>query len=403
MRILLATDTYYPSVNGASYFTQRLATGLARVGHKVSVMAPGRALKNDIRTYDGVTVYGIRSISVPVYPDLRLSPALLARRAVREYMRRIRPDVVHIQNHFMIGKEVAAAARRACIPVMGTNHFMPENLIHYFHLPPFAARWLTSLGWRQFAQVYRGLDLVTTPTRTARSLICDLGIPRDIIPVSCGIDLERFSPRNDGARLREKYGVPASRPVLLYVGRLDREKQLDLVLRALPAIVEATDAQLVLVGMGKLRRRLEVMARSTGMSDHVTFTGFVPDEELADVYDIGDVFVMAGTAELQSIATMEAMASGLPVLAVDATALPELVRDGDNGYLFEDGDSDTLARRAVEILSDPRLRARMGRRSLQIISAHDERRTLGKYEALYRKIMDDPPPASAAGNGIATA
>ncbi len=403
MRILLATDTYYPSVNGAAYFTQRLATGLARQGHWVAVMAPGPTLRNDVRTYDGVTVYGIRSISVPVYPDLRLSPALLARKAIRDYVRAIRPDVIHIQNHFMIGKEVAAVARRYRIPVMGTNHFMPENLVHYFHLPPFAERWLKTYGWRRFAQVYRRLDLVTTPTRTARSLIEDMGIDKDIVPVSCGIDLQRFSPANDGGHLREKYGVPQGRPVLLYVGRLDHEKRLDLLLEALPAIVGATDAQLVLVGMGKLRRVLEATASSKGVADHVTFAGFVPDEELPDFYGIGDLFVIAGIAELQSIATMEAMASGLPVVAVDAMALPELVREGENGYLFADGDTDTLARRAIEILSDPGLRVRMGRRSLEIIAAHDERRTLGEYEALYRRIVDGPDASAAPDEAVVRA
>jgi glycosyltransferase involved in cell wall biosynthesis len=387
MRILLATDTYYPAVNGASYFTQRLAQGLARLGHEVAVMAPGRALRNEVVRVDGVTVYGIRSIAVPIYPDLRVSPFMLARRAVRHYVRAFRPDVIHIQNHFMIGKQVAGAAHKLHIPIMGTNHFMPENVTHYFHLPAFAEGWLKRFGWHQFARVYRRLDLVTTPTRTARSLICDMGIPKDIIPLSCGIDLERFRPNDAGARLKAKYGVPSDRPVLLYLGRLDKEKRLEMVIEALPEIGAAADAHLVLVGMGKLRAPLEAMARKMGVADRVTFTGFVPDEELAAIYGVGDVFVIAGTAELQSIATMEAMASGLPVLAVDATALPELVHDGENGYLFADGDVRTLARRAVEILSDPDLRARMGRRSLEIIEAHDEKRTLREYERLYREIL----------------
>ena len=313
---------------------------------------------------------------------------LLARGTVRRYVRAIRPDVIHIQNHFMIGKEVAAAAHRMRIPVVGTNHFMPENIVHYLHLPTFAERWVKRLCWHQFSRVYRRLDHVTTPPRTAQSLICNMGLPKEIIPLSCGIDLERFRPRRDSAALREKYGVRPGSPVLLYVGRLDKEKRLDLVLDALPEIAGTTDAHLVLVGMGKLRARLEARARRSGLANRVTITGIVPDEELAAVYSIGDVFVMASAAELQSIATMEAMASGLPVVAVDAMALPELVRHGENGFLFEEGSAAGLARRAIELLSAPELRARMGRRSLEIIAAHDLRRTLPKYEALYRRAAE---------------
>jgi len=387
MRVLIATDTYYPDVNGASYFAQRLAAGLAKRGHQIFVMAPARTLKDNTSTRDGVIICGISSIRIPIYPDFRVSPLLFIRKAIKKHVKEIQPDVIHIQNHFMIGKGVALTAQELNIPIIGTNHFMPENLVHYLNLPKPAENKLKEFGWHEFSRVYRHLDAVTTVTNTAAKLIENLGLEKDVIPISCGIDLERFSPRNDGAYLKERYGIPESRSVILYVGRLDKEKRIELIIHALPQITRNVDAHLVLAGTGKSKARFEAITEEMGVRDMVTFTGFVPDEDLPHLYRMADLFVIAGIAELQSIVTMEAMASGLPVIAVNAVALPELVHDGENGYLFPDGDSQMLAQRAITILSSPTLRTAMGQKSLDIIQAHDIQKTLDKYESLYRQVI----------------
>jgi len=387
MRVLIATDTYYPDVNGASYFSQRLAAGLAKRGHQIFVMAPARTLKDNTSTRDGVIICGISSIRIPIYPNFRVSPLLFIRKAIKKHVKEIQPDVVHIQNHFMIGKGVALIAQELSIPIIGTNHFMPENLVHYLNLPKPAENKLKEFGWHEFSQVYRHLDAITTVTQTAAKLIENLGLEKAVIPISCGIDLERFNPKNSGAYLKERYGIPENRFVILYVGRLDKEKRIELIIHALPQITKNVDAHLVLAGTGKSKAKFEIMTEEMGVRDMVTFTGFVPDEDLPNLYRMADLFVIAGIAELQSIVTMEAMASGLPVIAVNAVALPELVHDGENGYLFPDGDSQMLAQRAITILSSPALRTAMGQKSLDIIQAHDIQKTLDKYESLYRQII----------------
>jgi len=154
------------------------------------------------------------------------------------------------------------------------------------------------------------------------------------MPISCGIDLDRFKPTNDGAYLERRFAIPTDKPVLLYVGRLDKEKRIDIILRALPDILRVTNVHLVLAGVGKEKQKLEELTEKLGIRKAVTFTGFVPDEDLQNIYRIGDLFVTAGIAELQSIVTMEAMASGLPVVAVNVMALPELVHDGEKRLPF---------------------------------------------------------------------
>jgi len=387
MKILLATDTYYPDVNGAAYFTYRLPTALAKKGHNVFVMCPSRSFKNTVSNDKGVTVYGIRSISTPVYRTFRSSPLFISR-TITGVVKQISPDIVHIQNHFLIGKEALSAAKKLGIPVMGTNHFMPENLVHHLHLPRIAEKWLQKFAWSQFVRIFAQLDFVTTPTKTAVALLEKAGLNKDVVPISCGIDLERFKPTNDGLYLKRSFAVPINRPVLLYVGRLEKEKRIDIILRALPNILRVTSAHLVLAGIGKEKQKLEELTERLGVQKAVTFAGFVPDKDLQNIYGIADLFVTAGIAELQSIVTMEAMASGLPVVAVNAMALPELVHDGENGYLFSDGDSQMLAEKVIAILSNQAMRARMSKKSLEIISDHDINKVIEKYESMYNEIIN---------------
>jgi len=387
MRILIATDTYYPDVNGAAYFTYRLTTILAKRGHNVFVMCPSRSLRNIVSNDKGVTVYGIRSIHIPVYQNFRISPLFISK-TIRRAIEEISPDIVHIQNHFLIGKRVVSAAKKLGIPVMGTNHFMPENLVHYLHLPEIAERWLRKFAWGQCIRTFEQLDYVTTPTKTAVALLKNAGFSKDVMPISCGIDLERFKPTNDGLYLKQIFAIPINTPVLLYVGRLDKEKRIDLILRALSDILRVTSVHLVLAGIGKEKQKLEELTEKLGIQKAVTFTGFVPDKDLPNIYKIADLFVIAGIAELQSIVTMEAMASGLPVVAVNAMALPELVHDGENGYLFSDGDRQMLAEKVIAILSDQSMRTQMSKKSLEIIQDHNINKIIGKYESIYNEIID---------------
>lgn len=388
MRILIATDTYYPSVNGAAYFTYRLANTLAKKRHNVFVMCPSKSFKNTISNDDGVIVYGIRSIHIPIYQNFRISPLTISRKIIHKAIEEISPDIVHVQNHFMIGKGAVIAAKKFGIPVMGTNHFMPENLVHYFHLPKIAEKWLIKFGWKQCIRIFEQLDYITTPTKTAADLLKKAGFSKEIVPISCGIDLERFNPTNEGLYLKKRYTIPEDKPVLLYVGRLDKEKRIEVILRALPDILRTINVHLVLAGIGKEKKKLETLIKKLNIQRAITFTGFVPDKDLQNIYRIADVFVIAGIVELQSIVTMEAMASGLPIVAVNAMALPELVHDKENGYLFFEGDSKTLAKKVLTILSDQELRKHMSKESLEIMKIHDINKIIEKYKSLYNEIID---------------
>lgn len=388
MKILIATDTYYPNVNGASYFTQRLAFSLKERGHSILVIAPSRRARHEFYNYKGIDVCGIRSIPVFVYKNFRISPPFFIKKTIKKALTEFVPDVVHLQGHFFVGKTVLSVAQDMDIPTVGTNHFMPENLLHYFHLPGAAREYLRLWSWKQFCSIFRKIDVVTTPTRTAARLLKEIGFPKYVYPISCGIDLRKFNPQNNGEYLKRRYAIP-DKNILLSVGRLDKEKNIDLVLQALPLVRENIDFHFIIAGIGAEKRHLEQLVDRLDLAQYVTFTGFVPDEDLPNLYSIADCFIIAGTAELQSIVTMEAMASGLPVIAVRAMALPELVHNGENGYLFEPGDIFGIANCITRIFSNKSLRKEMTRRSLDMIRKHDIAEIITRFELLYEHVQQN--------------
>lgn len=389
MKILFGTDLYYQNVVGSSNFIRRLTNGLVEKGHEVFIIAPSKSFKNTAVKEDGITVYGIRSVIIPemIYPSKFRIPITAGSNKIKAIIEKVNPDVINIQDHFMIGSKIAKEAKKLGIPLVGTNHFMPENFIHYLYPPAFAKKIIKKLAWKAFIRVYSQLDIITTPTKTAADLIKNLGLKNPIIPISNGIDLKKFNPQNNGEYLKKRYKIEPSEKIVLFVGRLDKEKHTDVLLKAFPNVLSCVRARLVLTGKGTERTKLIKLARRLGIYSNVIFTGFVSNQDLPFLYRMADTFAIASIAELQSIATMEAMASGLPIIAARVVALPELVHHGKNGYLFNESDTNTLSDQLIKILRNHNLRKRMSENSLKIIKRHDLNETVRSYEQLYQKLI----------------
>ncbi|MBI2001761.1 MAG: glycosyltransferase, partial [candidate division NC10 bacterium] len=343
MRIMIATETYSPCLNGPAVFTRRLAAGLADRGHAVAVVAPSPSGRFYTETEGkDLTVIRMRSIPTP-YPDQRC--ALLTRRGAKALLSEFRPDLLHIQNHFVLGRTLARAAKASRIPVLGTNHFLPENMLP--HAPGVLLRWGATRRlvhhevWRHFVRAYERLDAVTVPSHTAANLVRARGLKGPVHVISNGVEVARFRPpaRQEPASSDGR----AIRPSILYVGRLDSDKGLEVLIRAMPYVLEHQAADLLLCGKGVHEPPLRRLVESLTIAANVRFTGVVPDDELPRTYRAATVFVMPSPNELQSLATLEALASGVPVIAANALALPELVHEGGNGFLFSPSDSGALA------------------------------------------------------------
>ncbi|MBW4720911.1 glycosyltransferase [Saccharothrix obliqua] len=388
-RIVIAAETFPPDVNGAARFAHRLAAGLAGRDHDVHVIAVDPEGKARTERFDGITVHRLRSHRTPFHRTFRIGLPWQVSKDVRALLTELKPDLVHVQAHFVVGRYVLRQAAALGIPTVATNHFMPENLFGHARCP----RWLQGVAsrwaWRDLTRVFGAADVVTAPTPRAVQLLHDNGFPERALPVSCGIDIDRYRLR---PAVRTNEG-----PTVLFVGRLDEEKRVDELLRAV-ALVPRLHADIV--GDGSCRAEWELLAEHLGIADRVRFRGFVSEEELLDAYTGADVFCMPGIAELQSLATMEAMAAGKPVVVADAMALPHLCEPGRNGWLFTPGDVAGLADRLHSVTADPAVTARMGVASLELISAHAIDATLDKFEAIYARARRVPAvlrPAALAG------
>lgn len=380
MKIVLGADQYPEYINGAATFTARLAAGLAAGGHTVDLLWPSADGAHDTYLEHGVRVHRLRSATLPGRPRMQVCTPAAVRPQVASVLEIARPDVVHVQSHLGLGRAMVRAAGQANVPVLATNHFMPENLLHHVPVVRRFPQTASRVAWRDLERVYAGVDLVSVPTRRAADLLAASTTLRPAEVVSCGIDLTRFAVARPVAG-----GAGAA---LLFVGRLEQEKHVDELLLAFARLPRALGATLEVVGMGSLRAALEARAQSLGLAGSVRFLGAVGDDELLAAYGRADVFVMPGTAELQSIATLEAMAAGLPVVAADAMALPHLVRPDVNGRLYTPGDVDGLAGALAGLLADPVLRAALGRRSRTIAEEHSLTTTLETFERHYTWLVE---------------
>ncbi|MDP3888865.1 MAG: glycosyltransferase [bacterium] len=391
MRILIATDTYYPHANGASVFTQRLAEGLNKKGHEILVVAPSKTITNSFYRHNNVRIFGARSLPVVIKKNLRYSPPVLSRRPLKKVIKEFQPELVHIQDHFSIGKSSFLEAKKLHLPTIGTNHFTPENLLrnvpYFTPLPSEAKFYARSFAWKGFRKVYEKLDVITTPTKSAVRFMRKQGFKKKVIPISNGIDTKKFSPKNNGEYLRKKFKIP-NRPTLLYVGRLDQEKNLDVALTAFSLIPNFERFHFVIAGIGICEKSLKRLARDLGITKSATFCGFIKDKDLPNLYTTANCFIIASSVELQSLVTLEALASGLPIIAAKGLALPELVSQGKNGYLFNTNDIEGLAQSLQKILSNKKLQVKMSKESLAIAKKHNINKTIEAYEKLYSQLLN---------------
>lgn len=387
MKILIASDLHYPTINGVATFSRNLAKGLADHGHEVLVIAPSQTGKKS-KEVDGNHVI-VRTVSVPFpfYQNYRIS--LNPIREVKKIIDDFDPDVIHIQMLMGIGQATMKIGNKLGIPIVSTNHAIPENLMDNLRLLAPVSRPINYILKAYGARFHSKADYVTLPTRSAIDMLAagdKITVPMEA--VSNGIDLSRFAPGEVPDELYRKYHLPKDQPIVSYIGRLDAEKHLPVLLRAFVRVQSVMPhTHLLIVGDGTERPALQAMVYELGIGHNVSFTGRVSDKELQLLHRVGTVYCMPSPAELQSIATLEAMASGQPIVAVDAGALKELCQDQRNGYLCEQDDDTMIADGLTAIISDPALREEMSAESLAIARTHDLQTTLRRFEEIYSGLV----------------
>lgn len=380
LTILIAADTYPPDVNGAAQFGYRLAKGMTARGHHVHVLASRDSKGKSFTEFrDEATVHRLRSHKAFTHESFRLCFPWEIKKEITLLFDRVKPDVVHIQSHYMIGEHVLYEAVKRGVRVIATNHFMPENLNPFLPFPQWFKDIIGRISWKDMGKVMGQADVVTTPTPLAARAMHDHAFLRKVLPLSNGIDSAAYELQ-PGEHIE-----PHAHPTVLFAGRLAEEKHVDVLIEAVGKTPPELNVHLEIVGGGEVRSALEDLVRRLGLASRVKFLGLASDDELRTAYIRADLFCMPGTAELQSLVTLEAMSASTPVVLADAMALPHLVRDGENGYLFTPNDSDDLAKKITQVLELPKDEQRaMGRASRQMVEPHSLQGTLQTFEDLYR-------------------
>lgn len=323
-RIALVTETWPPEVNGVALTVARLARGLAARGHDMQLLRPRRD-RHDVPHEPGMEEHLLPGLPIPRYSELRMG--LPARRRLRALWREKRPDIVHIATEGPLGWSALRAALALGIPV--SSEFRTNFHVYSAH---YGIGWLQPTVTRYLRWFHNIASVTMVPTEGMRKDLAALGFER-LFVVGRGVDAERFDPRHRSAALREAWGVGEHGPVLLCVGRLAAEKNLDLLLDAWRGVkAKVPAARLVLVGDGPMRAQLEQQ------HPDVIFAGQRTGEDLARHYASADLFVFPSLSETWGNVVTEALASGLPVVAWNRAAAAELLRPGVNGVRVECGD-----------------------------------------------------------------
>ena len=384
MRIMVVTDQYAPTVGGVPTVTRTLALGLAQRGHTVALLAPSPGWRGRVDTEERVSVTYRGSVPWPWHEGMRLAgvPGPAARGLIAAFA----PEVVHIHSPVTLGGMARIGARRLRIPAVYTNHYLPVNVRPSRQRRPGLS---DALFYSYVVGFSNRCSHVTAPTMTALRLLRDRGLRVPSRVISNGVDLGTYSPGPADERIRDRYGLVPGRPLILSVGRLSPEKRVDVLLDAAARLT--TGAQVAIAGTGPEEGSLRAMAERLGLTGRVRFLGFVPGPDLPGLYRLADVFAISSEAELQSLTTMEAMATGLPVVATDAYALGELVAHGRNGFLAPPGRADEIAAYLDILMADPERRAGMAMESLRIIGTHERHRWLAEWESLYSLLAEAQP------------
>lgn len=392
MKILITSDWYAPAVNGVVTSILNLRRELTARGHEVRVLT----LAEGMHSFEKDGVYYLGSLDAGlIYPGARLR-SLAAGQAVEQFIR-WKPDLVHSQCEFSTFSLAKRIARAVNAPLIHTYHTVYEDYTHYFSP---SRRWGRKLAAAFSRWVLDQTDGVIAPTEKVRALLEGYGVSAPVKVIPTGIDLDAFSAPLDPEKrtgMRRALGIPEGDKVLVYVGRLAREKNLEEVLECRAAL--SGNVTLLLVGDGTERAALEEKAEALGIRDKVVFAGMVAREKVADYYRLGDVFVSASSSETQGLTYAEALAAGLPALCRADPCLDGVIQNGCNGWQYQS--KEELARRLSELLADEEELRAMGGRAAFSAGKFSARRFAQSAEEWYEQALAAKrSPAWAKGAAV---
>ncbi|MBE9146341.1 glycosyltransferase family 4 protein [Planktothrix mougeotii] len=337
MRIALFTETFLPKIDGIVTRLCHTVEQLQRLGDEVLVISPAGGLTE----YKGARIYGVEGVPLPLYPELKLG---IPHPGIRVELEKFRPDIIHVANPAILGLGGLYYAKKLNIPLVASYHtHLPQYLHHY------GLGMLEEVLWSMLRAAHNQAQLNLCTSTAMVQELGNHGIER-LDLWQRGVDTELFQPTLASREMRDRLsqGHPDCH-LLLYVGRLGAEKEIE---RIKPVLERIPNARLALVGDGPNRQVLETHFQDTPTH----FVGYLRGKELATAYASADAFIFPSRTETLGLVLLEAMAAGTPVVAARSGGIPDIVTDGINGYLFDPRDEEGAMTATQRLLANPQER-----------------------------------------------
>lgn len=374
-----------PFIAGVSTSTDSIARFMARHGHRVRVISPTPVIKvaNEEKELELIYTPSFKDFFFNGKPT---SPWPLPFPVMVKEITKEKTDIVHIQEAGAVGTAALIYAKLRKIPAVGALHVTPEQLVRFVKINPGN---ITLNGFKTYLRNFYNLcQGIMVPTETFAGMLRDIGVKKKIVVVSNGVDTEKFHPEPKNKTLQDNFSLPANKIIFFYLGRIDKDKNIDTIIKALPDTSD--QVHLVIAGKGRREELLRQLAKDLNVLNKITWIGYLNDQEIVDIYHAVDCFVIMSPYEVQSIVTLQAIACGLPVIAANAGALPELAQEECNGFLVGTYDHKTLANKMDSLAGDANLRNQMGIESRKIALPHEKSVNLKKLEDFYLALTNCP-------------
>lgn len=381
MKILITTDLYTVKTNGVVTSVRNLYDELISDGHDVRILT----LSGNNRSRKEGHIYYIRSVSLEaVYPQVRM-PTSYRHKLIKELIL-WKPDVIHSQCEFFTFQYASRISKCTGAPIVHTYHTLYEQYFTYVvPIKSLSKRAVSTFSKHRLKKVSR----VIAPTHKVEGVLRDYGLHNPISVIPSGINLDKFQNRlspEERDKNRRELGIFSDQIVLLNLGRLGTEKNVDELIRMFAnALKQRDDLVFLIVGDGPARENLEKLSEELKVKDHVVFTGMVDPAKVQLYYQLGDVFVSASTSETQGLTYIESAANGLPLLCRADPCLEDVLVGGVNGYSYSN-ENEFLAA-LYKICDDPQWRKTAGEHSRSIASAYDKHSFGSSVEALYDTVI----------------
>ncbi|MFG6114967.1 glycosyltransferase family 4 protein [Halobacillus sp. MO56] len=335
MKIAIITETFLPSTDGVVTRLKEAIKHLQKENNEVIVIAPDLGVKE----YEGAIVEGVKTTRMPFYRSREFS---MPQKKVKDLLMKHQPDIVHVVNPALVGVSGVYYASKLGYPLIASYHTHVPKYLDYYRLYPFKP-----LVWWYFKKLHSYADLNLCTSKAIQKELIEKKIP-NVHVWDRGVAIDKYHPSYQNKAMRERLsGGKPDNKLLVFVGRLAPEKEIH---KLKPLLERRNDISLAIVGDGPVRDQLEKTFEGT----NTTFTGFLHGEELSQAFASGDAFIFPSVTETLGLVILEAMASGMPVIAAKSGPTMEQVEDGRTGLLFENENTDSLIR-AIEKIEDPGL------------------------------------------------